>query len=103
ALHDRMTESVLSSEDEAILLFVRAEPEPLATIDLLGLGRSAIEDANRNLGLALATDEIEHLEQSYRALSRNPTDVELGMRAERDTHHCPHSFVYTDLMIEEEK
>src|SRR6478752_4132514 len=89
-LHDRMTESVLNSEDEAILLFVRAEPEPLATIDLLGLGRTAIEDANRSLGLALAADEIDYLEQSYRGLSRNPTDVELMMFAQANSEHCRH-------------
>ncbi|HEY0465256.1 MAG TPA: phosphoribosylformylglycinamidine synthase, partial [Polyangiaceae bacterium] len=82
ALHDRMTESVLRSPEEAIQLFARAEPKPLGSIDLLGLGRSAIEEANRNLGLALAADEIEYLEHSYRALSRNPTDVELMMFAQ---------------------
>ena len=43
-------------------------PSRCRSIDLLGLGRSAIEDANRSLGLALAADEIEYLEQSYRAL-----------------------------------
>jgi len=103
ALHDRMTESVLDSEDEAILLFVRAEPEPLATIDLLGLGRSAIEDANKNLGLALAADEIEYLEQSYRALSRNPTDVELMMFAQANSEHCRHKIFNADFVIDGEK
>ncbi|HEX2673346.1 MAG TPA: phosphoribosylformylglycinamidine synthase, partial [Polyangiaceae bacterium] len=103
ALHDRMTESVLSSEDEAILLFVRAEPEPLATIDLLGLGRSAIEDADKNLGLALAADEIEYLEQSYRALSRNPTDVELMMFAQANSEHCRHKIFNADFVIDGEK
>jgi len=39
----------------------------------VGQGRSAIEEANLSLGLALASDEIEYLEQSYRALSRNPS------------------------------
>src|SRR6187402_310650 len=89
-LHDRMTESVLRSEREATRLFARAEPKPLRTIDLLKRGRSAIEEANQSLGLALAADEIEYLEQSYRSLGRNPTDIELMMFAQANSEHCRH-------------
>src|SRR6188768_3268960 len=58
-LHDRMTESVLRSEGEANQLFARADPKPMRSIDVMGQGRSAIEEANLSLGLALASDEIE--------------------------------------------
>ena len=103
ALHDRMTESVLRTEREAERLFARAEPKPLAHIDLLGQGRAAIEDANRALGLALASDEIEYLEHSYRALERNPTDIELMMFAQANSEHCRHKIFNADFVIDGEK
>ena len=98
-----MTESVLRSENEAIELFALAEPKPLRSIDVLGLGRIAIEEANRSLGLALAADEIEYLEASYRVLSRNPTDVELMMFAQANSEHCRHKIFNADFVIDGEK
>ncbi|MEO8901128.1 MAG: phosphoribosylformylglycinamidine synthase [Polyangiaceae bacterium] len=103
ALHDRMTESVLRTEGDATRLFVRAEPRPLLRIDVLGQGRSAIENANRTLGLALAADEIEYLESSYRALARNPTDIELMMFAQANSEHCRHKIFNADFTIDGEK
>jgi phosphoribosylformylglycinamidine synthase len=102
-LHDRMTESVLLREREAEALFLRAEPKPLCSIDLLANGRAAIEAANRALGLALAPDEIEYLEQSYRALQRNPSDVELMMFAQANSEHCRHKIFNADFIIDGEK
>ena len=102
-LHDRMTESVLRSEAEAEQLFARAEPKPLTSIDVLGQGRSAIEAANRTLGLALAADEIEYLETSYQALGRNPTDIELMMFAQANSEHCRHKIFNADFVIDGEK
>jgi len=102
-LHDRMTESVLREEHEASRLFLRAEPKPLHSIDVLGRGQSAIEDANRSLGLALAADEIEYLERSYRALARNPTDVELMMFAQANSEHCRHKIFNADFVVDGEK
>ena len=60
-LHDRMTEAVLGSLDEADELFHHFPPKPLTTIDVLAQGRGAIEDANQVFGLALAPDEIDYL------------------------------------------
>src|SRR6185369_832501 len=71
ALHDRMTESVLTHAKEAERLFARAEPRPLATVALGGSdgeGRAALERANAAMGLALAPDEIGYLCDHYRAL-----------------------------------
>src|SRR5687768_7602149 len=81
ALHDRMTESILERARDGEKLFARAEPRPLSRIDLTP-GRSALVEANRRLGLALAEDEIDYLMQSYARLGRNPTDVELMMFAQ---------------------
>ena len=48
-IHDRMTEAVFPSLDDAARLFTHFAPRPLATIDLLARGRAAIHDANRQL------------------------------------------------------
>ncbi len=102
ALHDRMTESVLERAEDGEKLFVRAEPRPLSRIDLAP-GRSALEAANKRLGLALAEDEIDYLMKSYAVLGRNPTDVELMMFAQANSEHCRHKIFNADFIIDGEK
>jgi phosphoribosylformylglycinamidine synthase len=101
ALHDRMTESLLERA-EAAKLFVRAEPKPLSRVDL-SAGRSALEAANKRLGLALADDEIDYLMKSYAVLGRDPTDVELMMFAQANSEHCRHKIFNADFVIDGEK
>ncbi|WAG80152.1 phosphoribosylformylglycinamidine synthase [Metapseudomonas furukawaii] len=89
-LHDRMTQLVLAGLDEASGLFSHAQPKPLTAVDVLGGGRSALEKANVELGLALAEDEIDYLVKSFVELGRNPHDVELMMFAQANSEHCRH-------------
>jgi len=89
-LHDRMTQSVLVGADEAAQLFAEAEPRSFERVPLLEQGRAALVAANLDLGLALANDEIDYLEQSFRALGRDPSDVELMMFAQANSEHCRH-------------
>jgi phosphoribosylformylglycinamidine synthase len=89
-IHDRMTESVLRDVADARLLFAQVAPKPLTTVPLLAQGRSALERANADLGLALADDEIDYLDASFRTLGRDPTDVELMMFAQANSEHCRH-------------
>jgi phosphoribosylformylglycinamidine synthase len=103
SLHDRMTESVLDSQSDAARLFARAQPRPLQFIDVLEQGRAALEAANQKLGLALSADEIEYLEQSYRALAKNPSDVELMMFAQANSEHCRHKIFNAEFVIDGEK
>jgi phosphoribosylformylglycinamidine synthase len=103
ALHDRMTESVLERPEDAARLFARAEPRPLRTIDVLGVGRPALEQANASLGLALAPDEIEYLLASFQALGRNPHDVELMMFAQANSEHCRHKIFNADYIVDGER
>ena len=103
SLHDRMTESVLVGETEAERLFAHAQPGQLQTIDVLSGGRTAIENANTTLGLALASDEIDYLVQSFRALQRNPTDVELMMFAQANSEHCRHKIFNADFILDGER
>ncbi len=100
AIHDRMTESVVKSFDEAAGLFARHEPGPLATIDLLKGGRKALEDANAALGLALAPDEIDYLVDNFGKMGRNPTDVELMMFAQANSEHCRHKIFNASWTID---
>ncbi len=89
-LHDRMVETVLSQSEQASQLFVRQQPAPQASVDVLGGGREALQRANTDLGLALAEDEIDYLVESFQGLGRNPVDVELMMFAQANSEHCRH-------------
>ena len=88
-LHDRMTQSLLSAGSEPDS-FAGHRPQPLHTAPLLEQGRAALEDANRELGLALSDDEIDYLAESFQKLGRNPSDVELMMFAQANSEHCRH-------------
>ena len=90
AIHDRMTETVVTEFEAAAQLFEKHAPQPLATVDLVRGGREALEEANGSMGLALAPDEIEYLVENFRKLGRNPTDVELMMFAQANSEHCRH-------------
>ncbi len=77
ALHDRMTQLVLGTMEEASALFSHAQPRPLAVVDVLqgGVDIYSLIKANIELGLALAEDEIEYLDSSFKKLGRNPHDI----------------------------
>src|SRR3990167_1084209 len=89
-LHDRMTQMVLDNLEGAAALFSHAQPKPLTAVDILGGGRAALEQANVELGLALAEDEIDYLVSSFNDLGRNPHDIELMMFAQANSEHCRH-------------
>ncbi|WP_075791197.1 phosphoribosylformylglycinamidine synthase [Massilia putida] len=99
-LHDRMTETVLRSADQAQALFTDLESRPLEQIDVLGQGRAALVDANANMGLALAEDEIDYLFDAFSRVQRNPTDVELMMFAQANSEHCRHKIFNAEWTID---
>ncbi|MDX8410886.1 MAG: phosphoribosylformylglycinamidine synthase [Mariprofundaceae bacterium] len=101
-LHDRMTESVLASEDAAHALFDAHAPAALRQVDVLGEGRGALESANASLGLALSGDEIDYLLENFTRLQRNPTDVELMMFAQANSEHCRHKIFNADWVVDGE-
>ncbi|WP_336368126.1 phosphoribosylformylglycinamidine synthase [Marinobacter sp. C2H3] len=89
-LHDRMTQTVFHEMGGAELLFSHEEPRTLNRVPVLTGGREALVKANRELGLALAEDEIDYLVKSFSDLHRDPTDVELMMFAQANSEHCRH-------------
>lgn len=99
-IHDRMMESVLTKLTDAEQLFTPQQPTPFTTIDILMRGRKALEEANVRLGLALATDEIDYLLDSFIRLQRNPSDVELYMFAQANSEHCRHKIFNADWIID---
>ena len=99
-LHDRMTESVVDSRAQAAGLFSELQGAPMATVDVLGGGMAALQEANRAQGLALAADEIEYLVEAFTQLGRNPTDVELMMFAQANSEHCRHKIFNADFVID---
>ena len=101
-LHDRMTEAVLGSLDEAAQLFRHVAPKPLTEVDVLARGADAIVEANRRFGLALAADEIDYLVDYFRRAGRNPTDVELTMFAQANSEHCRHKIFNASWVVDGE-
>jgi len=89
-LHDRMTQSVLTSIAEARLLFLHGQARPLRHIPVLAQGAAALQRADRELGLALSDDEVDYLVAAFTRLQRNPTDAELMMFAQANSEHCRH-------------
>ncbi len=102
-LHDRMTETVLTSLEEASILFDETRPKPLQTVVLGDNGQTALEKANLELGLALSDVEIQYLLKSYEELGRDPTDVELMMFAQANSEHCRHKIFNSTWTIDGEK
>ncbi len=101
-LLDRMTEMALFDSTAAERLFGHTRPKPLSRISL-ATGLAALEAANRELGLALSTDEMEYLLTSFRRLGREPSDVELMMFAQANSEHCRHKIFNAEWVIDGRK
>jgi phosphoribosylformylglycinamidine synthase len=94
-LHDRMTETVLEDFAQAEQLFRHFEPRPLGSVPVQG-----IDEANRQMGLALSPDEIDYLLAHFRDIGRDPTDVELTMFAQANSEHCRHKIFNASWVID---
>lgn len=106
-LHDRMTESVLLHEADAVQLFQHVQAPPYKSVDVLKggpqAGKRALNKANRDWGLALSPDEIDYLLEHFTRAGRNPTDVELMMFAQANSEHCRHKIFNADWVIDGKK
>ena len=102
AIHDRMTEVVIQSINEAEALYQALDDRPLKRIPVLSQGRAALDGANQELGLALSDDEVTYLTESFIRLERNPSDVELIMFAQANSEHCRHKIFNSSWTIDGE-
>jgi len=98
--HDRMTQTVLGELEEASSLFVRSQPQPLKTVDVLKRGHEALREADRILGLALSAEEIDYLVENFVKIGRDPADIELMMFAQANSEHCRHKIFNADWVID---
>jgi len=101
-LHDRMTQQAVFDASE-LVLFAEHQPQPLQSVALIEKGRTALEQANLELGLALSADEIDYLTEAFIRLGRNPTDVELMMFAQANSEHCRHKIFNASWTIDGEE
>ncbi|MDG2088656.1 MAG: phosphoribosylformylglycinamidine synthase [Arenicellaceae bacterium] len=99
-LYDRMIDEVYPSLAALPDLFQKHEPSPLFEIPFLEQGKTAFEQANKELGLALADDEVDYLEAEYIKANKNPTDVELMMFAQVNSEHCRHKIFNASWSID---
>nr|WP_159822581.1 phosphoribosylformylglycinamidine synthase [Colwellia sp. 20A7] len=99
-LHDRMMESIFNDFEQASLLFASSEPGKLTAIDIENGGKAALVNANIELGLALAEDEVNYLFENFTKLGRNPHDIELYMFAQANSEHCRHKIFNADWTID---
>ena len=99
-LFDRMTQTLLTQQDQASQLFAAKISAPTLVVDLLGQGASALQQANAAFGWALSDAEIDYLEQAFKGLGRNPTDVELMMFAQANSEHCRHKIFNSQFIID---
>jgi phosphoribosylformylglycinamidine synthase len=102
ALHDAMTQSVIT---EAAALQRLFEVGAAGTLEHVVLGNdpiAALDAANRRLGLALAADEITYLADSYAMLGREPSDAELMMFAQANSEHCRHKVFNASFTLDGE-
>lgn len=95
-LHDRMTQTLSPEAPDLELMFAQNAPAPPQLVPMHAEGsdpRDALHEANKTLGLALDSSEIEYLVKAYSMdgpIARNPTDTELFMFAQVNSEHCRH-------------
>ena len=84
---------------EVVIVGTEAEPpsphlEPyklkLKTIDITKLNESQLEQLSRKMDLFLNIVEMKTIQNYYKTLSREPTDVELESLAQTWSEHCVH-------------
>ena len=98
-LFDRMTEVPLIVQQPS-LIFQTHAPGQLEWIDLTDDPLGSLHKANSELGLALSPDELNYLAESFLALGRSPSDVELMMFAQANSEHCRHKIFNADWQID---
>jgi phosphoribosylformylglycinamidine synthase len=102
-VHDRMMEQVFHELNVLEGLFSHQTPKPYSTVDVLGGGKEALNKANKSMGLALSSDEIDYLVEAFNGLERNPVDAELMMFAQANSEHCRHKIFNADWTMDGEK
>ncbi|XP_070245550.1 phosphoribosylformylglycinamidine synthase isoform X1 [Bos mutus] len=98
-LHDRMTEQRFPQPIQSFSS--GCIPAPLSgPIDVLAEGRSALEKANQELGLALDSWDLDFYTKRFQELQRNPSTVEVFDLAQSNSEHSRHWFFKGRLHVD---
>jgi phosphoribosylformylglycinamidine synthase len=97
---DRMIEQGLESGSPPLDWLEPPKAKSLGFVDLHADGRSALERANLEMGLALSEDEVDYLRHAYAQMGRDPSDVELLMFAQANSEHCRHKIFNADFVVD---
>ncbi|XP_072405117.1 phosphoribosylformylglycinamidine synthase isoform X1 [Chiloscyllium punctatum] len=100
AFYDRMTECVY--EHPIGSFCVSARPAPVFDVDVVNGGKSALEKANQELGLAFDAWDLEYYTGLFRKVGRNPSSVECFDLAQSNSEHSRHWFFKGRLVIDGE-
>ncbi|XP_064609891.1 phosphoribosylformylglycinamidine synthase-like isoform X2 [Liolophura sinensis] len=99
-MHDKMTQCRYQQPLDSFELNV--SPEEVYEIDVLGSGKAALEKANRELGLAFDSWDLEYYTELFcEKMKRNPTNVECFDLAQSNSEHSRHWFFKGRMQIEE--
>jgi phosphoribosylformylglycinamidine synthase len=103
-----MTQTASFARPSQDAIFLESQPAPLRTVDISPSSdaspKEKLERANKELGLALAPDEIDYLIDAFISgsspIARNPTDAELFMFAQVNSEHCRHKIFNASWTID---
>ncbi|HSX24652.1 MAG TPA: phosphoribosylformylglycinamidine synthase [Candidatus Andersenbacteria bacterium] len=96
---DRMTEqhypNGIENFDTGII------PEDVQAVDLMGRGKTALEEMNSTLGLGMDTRDLDYYQHLFtKVLRRNPTDVELFQLGNANSEHSRHWYFKGQIVID---
>uniref|UniRef100_F7GI59 Phosphoribosylformylglycinamidine synthase n=1 Tax=Monodelphis domestica TaxID=13616 RepID=F7GI59_MONDO len=98
-IHDPMTEQYFS---QPIQTFSTGNPPAPCNdlIDILTEGRTALEKANKELGLAMDSWDLDFYTRRFQELKRNPSMVEAFDLAQSNSEHSRHWFFKGRLWVD---
>ncbi len=96
---DQMTQAVypiggISSFD------LDVKPADVQIIPVLEQGESALQAANKRLGLGMDAWDVTYYTELFRKYGRNPTDVELFQIGNANSEHCRHWYFKGKMVID---
>uniref|UniRef100_A0A3P9CVS0 Phosphoribosylformylglycinamidine synthase n=1 Tax=Maylandia zebra TaxID=106582 RepID=A0A3P9CVS0_9CICH len=97
-LYDSMTECIYQHPITSFT--VETEPQAVFDVDILGKGRSALESANDELGLAFDSWDLDYYTSMFQRIERNPTSVECFDLAQSNSEHSRHWFFRGRMVID---
>ncbi|MBK4775523.1 phosphoribosylformylglycinamidine synthase [Candidatus Pantoea edessiphila] len=102
-LHNSRFEKTYTSFLHTKDLFYESSPKPLKKIDIINKGRSALIEANKQLGLTQTEEEIDYILNYFVKLGRNLNDIEMYMFAQINSEHCRHKIFNAEWIIDGHK